>query len=157
MEELHAKQEQDKTSLGIFRPKKIEDLVITDDSAEWKPGFKNALQQARLWEDRSRSKEPPRKVPHKFQYRFFCDDKQCKGHQMMIEDWEVGALYWRLRDKGASPTGAAQGVKEKFLGELCGPQKDTHFYVGTILAHPKSWVIIGVFYPKRGPQTLFDP
>ncbi|MCH8922277.1 MAG: hypothetical protein IIA67_03890 [Planctomycetes bacterium] len=27
-------------------------------------------------------------------------------------------------------------------------KNDTHFYVGTILAHPKSWVVIGVFWPK---------
>ena len=71
---------------------------------------------------------------------------------MMIEDWEVGALYWRLVDSGATPKEAANGVKQKFLDELCGPNKDTHFYVGTILAHPKNWVIIGVFYPKKPTQ-----
>jgi hypothetical protein len=69
---------------------------------------------------------------------------------MMIEDWEVGALFWRLVDKGANHEGTAKAVREKFLNELCGSDKDTHFYVGTILAHPKSWVVIGVFYPKVG-------
>jgi hypothetical protein len=67
---------------------------------------------------------------------------------MMIEDWEVGALLWKLVDSGASHEEAASKVKDKFLSDLCGPSKDTHFYVGTILAHPKSWVAIGVFYPK---------
>ena len=67
---------------------------------------------------------------------------------MMIEDWEVGALYWRLVDRGASPDEAANSVKDKFLGELCAADRDTHFYVGTILAHPRSWVVIGVFWPK---------
>jgi hypothetical protein len=69
---------------------------------------------------------------------------------MMIEDWEVGALFWRLVDKGANHEETAKAVREKFLNELCGSDKDTHFYVGTILAHPKSWVVIGVFYPKVG-------
>ena len=77
---------------------------------------------------------------------------------MMIEDWEFGALFWRLVDKGDSHKVAAGKVKEKFLGELCGPDKDTHFFVGTILNYPKSWVVIGVFYPKLQNQlpSLFD-
>jgi len=83
---------------------------------------------------------------------------------MMIEDWEVGALFWRLVKQGNSHKDAAEKVREKFLRELCGPDKDTHFFVGTILAHPNTWVVIGVFYPKirkgghpvRSEPGLFD-
>lgn len=154
MEDLHARQENDRTSLGIFKPKNVQDLVITPDSGEWKASFRTALQQARLWETRSVSKIPPRKVPFKFQYQFECNDSRCKRkHRMMIEDWEVGALFWRLVDQGATHKEAADRVREKFLTELCGPDKDTHFFVGTILAHPKTWVIIGVFYPKLSGKT----
>lgn len=39
MEELRDRQLADRTSLGIFRPKRITDLVIADDEATWKPGF----------------------------------------------------------------------------------------------------------------------
>ncbi len=165
MEHLYEKQQADRTSLGVFRPKQVRDLVAEPDTSDWKPSFKAALAQARLWEERRVTKEPPRKVPFKFSYRFECDDARCKkNHRMMIEDWEVGALYWRLVDQGASPTEATQGVRRKFLEELCAPTKDTHFFVGTILAHPKNWVVIGVFWPpvKRsaGPKaqgpTLFD-
>jgi hypothetical protein len=150
MEELEAKQEQDKASLGIFRPKEVCDLVWTPTDADWKPGFKAALSQQRLWENRKASKEPPRKVPWKFQYKFVCDDPRCKGnHQKMLEDWELGALYWNCIDAGASPDEACQKVKQKYLDQICASDRDTHFYVGTILAHPKSWVIIGVFWPKK--------
>jgi hypothetical protein len=62
-----------------------------------------------------------------------------------------------LVDEGAAPDIAAQGVKDKFLGELCGPTKDTHFFVGTILAHPRSWVVIGVFWPKAQRAPVGDP
>jgi hypothetical protein len=154
MEELHSQQEHDKTSLGIFRPKEVHDLVVTPDEPDWKPGFKAALMQQRLWEDRKASKEPPRKVPFKFQYKFLCDDLRCKGHQMMIEDWEVGALYWRCIDRGAALEEACRMVKQKFFTELCAPERDTHFYVGTILAHPRTWVIIGVYWPKKSLVTL---
>lgn len=147
MEDLYEKQEADRTSLGVLRPKKVHDLLIAPDDPEWRPAFKAALKQARLWEDRTVSMEPPRKVPFKFRYRFECDDARCKGHEMMIEDWEVGALFWNVVDKGASHEEGAQKAREKFLEELCGPDKDTHFFVGTVLAHPDAWVVIGVFWP----------
>jgi hypothetical protein len=139
MEELHELQTQDRTSLGIFRPKQILDLEIAQDEQSWKPGFLAALKQARIWEDRKVTKEPPRKLPFRFSYRFECEDSRCKkNHRMMIEDWEVGALFWKLVDNGASPEEASNKVRDKFLLDLCGPDKDTHFYVGTILSHPKA-------------------
>jgi hypothetical protein len=149
MEELYERKQLDNTSLGIFKPSTVRDLVISTDAPDWKPSFKANLVQARLWETRAASREPPRKVPFKFHYQFECDDKRCaRNHKMMIEDWEVGALYWKLVDKGAEPKEAAREVREKFLHEICGPDKDTHFFVGTVSGHPNSWVIIGVFWPK---------
>lgn len=149
LEELKARQDEDKTSLGIFRPRAVKDLIITPADAEWKDSFKAALLQARLWETRDKTKEPPRKLPYKLQYFFECDDPKCREHQMMIEDWEVTELYWNCIQRGATSTEAIAKVKDKFLGQLCAADKDTHFYVGTILAHPKSWVVIGVFWPKK--------
>jgi hypothetical protein len=159
MEDLRDRQEADRTSLGIFRPKEVTRLIITPDDPEWKAAFQRELQQQRLFEDRKTTLAPPRKVPWKFQYEFVCDDPRCKGHRMMIEDWEVGALYWKLVDTGATPREAAGDVEKKFLNEICAPDRDTRFFVGTILAHPKSWVVIGLFWPKRkdppGTQELF--
>jgi len=152
MEELYDRQAADGTSLGIFRPKEVHDLVISPDDPEWPPKFLHALRQQRLFEYRKKTLVPPRKVPFKFQYRFECDDPRCKGHKMMIEDWEVGRLFWRMVDKGASHEEAAEKVRDKFLNDLCGPKKNTHFYVGTMLAHPRTWIVIGVFYPKIEPH-----
>lgn len=151
LEELQARQAEDRTSLGIFRPSKVNDLTISPDDPEWKPRFKNALAQARLWEDRTVSRKPPRKVPFKFRYCFECNDTLCKRkHELLIEDWELGALFWRLRDQGAGPDEAAEKVKEKFLNDLCGPDKDTHFFVGTHSSYP-SWMVVGLFHPKKSP------
>lgn len=135
-----ARQAEDKTSLGIFRPKEVLDVIVKPDAPDWKPGFRSALLQQRLWENRKASKEPPRKLPFKFQYKFTCDDHHCNGHQMMIEDWELGALYWRCIDAGATEIDACASVRNKFLNQMCGSSKDTHLFVGTVLAHPRSWV-----------------
>ena len=155
MEELFEKQEADRTSLGIFRPKKVHDLVISPDDPRWPPKFVQALRQQRLFEYRRNTLVPPRKVPFKFHYCFECDDPRCRGnHRMMVEDWEVGARFWRMVDRYAmSHQEAAEEVRDHFLGNICGPDKDTYFYVGTILAHPKSWVVTGVFYPKAKPRS----
>ena len=105
MEDLIDRQQADRTSLGVFKPKVVKDLVVTPDDPDWKSSFKTALRQARLWETRTESMDPPRKVPFKFHYRFECDDGRCSGHKMMIEDWEVGALFWKLVDQGKAGSG----------------------------------------------------
>ena len=149
MEDLYEQQQADRTSLGIFKPKRVNDLIISTDNDKWPPKFLRALQQQRLFEYRQRTLEPPRKVPFKFHYCFECDDPRCKAnHKMMIEDWEVGAFFWRMVDSGSTPDEAAQKVRDKFLDDLCGPDKDTHFYVGTILNYPRKWIVVGIFYPK---------
>lgn len=153
MEALWEEQTASRTSLGLIRPKEVFDLTISEDTPDWPPKFYAALKQARLWETRHRTKEPPRKVPWKFHYRFACDDARCNAsHRMMIEDWEVGALYWRLVDRGRSPRRAAEMVREKFLTEVCAPSRDAHFFVGTVLEHG-TWVIIGVYWPPA-PKKL---
>ena len=146
LEELNDKRAVDRTSLGVFQPRRVLDLEVAPDAPDWKPSFKAALQQARLWETRRVTLEPPRKVPFKFQYVFECDDRRCNGHQMMIEDWEVGALFWRRVDKGQSQEQAAAVVRDKFLRVVCGPERETHFFVGTVLGF-NTWVVIGVFWP----------
>ena len=75
---------------------------------------------------------------------------------MMIEDWEVSRLYWRLIDQGYNEDAAAESVREKFLAQICHSSRDTHFFVGTVLDYG-TWVVIGVFWPKkRSEPTLFD-
>lgn len=155
LEHLQDQQAKDRTSLGIFKPRKVHDLVYQQDSPDWKPSFKAALAQARLWDSRRATKQPPRKVPFKFHYVFECDDSRCKrSHRIMIEDWEVGALFWRDVDAGRTSDEAAKMVRKRFLEDMCAPDRDTHFYVGTILAHPKTWVVIGVFWPRIGKANL---
>lgn len=157
MEELYEHQKRDRTSLGVIRPRQILDLEISRDVAEWKPKFLEAMKQQRLWDDRTATREPPRKIPWRFHYRFQCDDDRCKGnHRMMIEDWEIGALYWRCIDNGATPEEATSKVKQKYLDHMCANDRDTHLFVGTVLEHG-TWVVIGVFWPRKesmGP--LFD-
>ena len=154
MEVLREIQDNDRTSLGVFKPKVVHDLIISPDDPEWKPEYLRELKQKRIWETRKASLTPLRKIPYKFHYRFQCDDPRCNGHRMSIHDWEVGALFWNCVDRGDSEEVAAGKVKDKFLGEICGPDKDTYFFVGTVHGHPRSWIVLGTFYPKTGTSQL---
>jgi hypothetical protein len=46
---------------------------------------------------------------------------------------------------------AAESVKQKYVNDICGPDKDTHFFMGTTFPW-NSWVVLGLFYPKRERQ-----
>ncbi len=145
MEELWELQEADNTSLGIVKPKDIPEFIIEPDEADWKPEQRQLFQQLRLF---GPQQKPLDKIPYKFSYKFKCDDPRCNGHQMMIEDWEIGQLYLAMRDKFGSPEVAVEKVREKFLDQMCAPRKDTHFFVGTI-ARYGTWIILGVFWPDK--------
>ena len=49
-----------------------------------------------------------------------------------------------------------QGIEDKFIGELCRKDKNTHFFVGNHSRYPVTFMIIGVFWPpKSSEQPLF--
>jgi hypothetical protein len=95
-----------------------------------------------------------RKLPFKFSYKFFSEgDKDPRT--LMIEDWEIGALFWNClyRADGDEQT-ALEMVKQKYFDEFL--EKDISFFVGTTLKYhniaPNPFVIIGVFYPPKTDQ-----
>lgn len=149
LDELNEQFREDHTSLGIFKPNKIDDLIVSRDSKDWNPKFYAELQQQRLWEDRTASLQPPRKVPYKFHYVFKCDDERCNGHKLSIHDWELGALYWKIIDQGASETETIKLVRQKFFDDICSETRDTYLFVGTMKDQFNVWIVLGMFYPKK--------
>jgi len=70
----------------------------------------------------------------------------------MIEDWEIGQLFWRsLRKYDDDEIRACEAVKKKFLDNFA-KTKDIYFFLGTTQVHhfksKNPFVIIGIFYPK---------
>ncbi len=131
-------------TLGIFRPKNIERLIIKEVSSAWSPAQQAILRQGHLWE------RPPaaelEKVPYKFSYHFRCDESTCKGHTLSCTDWEMGES-WRRWTKTYGSEWEAK-FRQKYEAEMIG-RFDTHFYVGTVHKHPKNWIIVGLFYPPK--------
>lgn len=69
----------------------------------------------------------------------------------------LGALFLKECDRRGSENAAAESVRHQYLNVLCGPKRDTRFFVGTRLPY-NVWMVVGVFWPPKvpkGPHGLF--
>lgn len=131
-------------TLGFFKPKVIERLLIVPDQAEWSQSQLETLSQGDLFAEAPM--EDLQKIPFTFKYKFRCAHDDCTGHELSCTDWEM-SQSWR-----SWKTGYGEGWEEKFRQRYeteMIEKNDTHFYVGTIHQHPSSWIIVGLFYPPR--------
>lgn len=138
------RDEKGHPTLGIFRPKVIERLIIKAEVPTWTPAQLAILRQGHLFQ------KPPthelEKVPYSFRYQFRCDESTCTGHTMICTDWEMGESWRRWsKDYGA---GWEAKFRQKYETEMI-ERFDTHFYVGTVHKHPSAWIIVGLFYPLK--------
>ncbi|KAF3983566.1 MAG: hypothetical protein HFP81_06885 [Methylococcales symbiont of Hymedesmia sp. n. MRB-2018] len=152
-------------SLATFKPTKIIDFIVTEVDENWNNEklalLKAKSQQLSIFQTKEEVKkefELVDKLPYKFSYKF--EDINGKQATLMIEDWEIGALYWNcLKNCAGDKSKAVQQVKDKYLGfvEEC----DVLLFLGTTKKFhgwaSNPFVIIGLFYPKKDNQTtLFD-
>jgi hypothetical protein len=133
------------------------DFVWEEDEREWKKEWREQLKQLNMFElpTERGHKKLVKKLPYKFSYRFLSEGDKT-SHKMMIEDWEIGALFWNcLYKTDGDELAALELVKRKYLEEFA--KKDLHLFVGTTLkfhamSAPNPFVIIGVFYPPKTDQ-----
>ena len=159
-----AKAPQVWKSLATVKPKELIGFEIVEErEREWDPKFRAELQQRGLFETARKSEDQPlqivSKLPFKYYYRFLTVGDQ-KSRRMMIEDWEIGALYWNcLAQTEGDEFEANELVRKKYEEEFF--EKDLYLFVGTSLANhhraPNPFMIIGVFYPPISIQpSLFQ-
>lgn len=146
-----------RTSLALFKPSRIVNFIYKKEDPDWDKSTLECLSQGNLFEDSSHFKVV-RKLPFKFSYVF--EDEDGKPSTLMIEDWEVGALYWRIFDKTQNAEEACMKVRNKYFDDFA-KTKDLYFFLGTnFINHLKKsrnpFIIIGVFYPEIETQYKFD-
>ena len=76
----------------------------------------------------------------------------------MIEDWEIGALFWNCLDRKQSEEQALADVRKKYYDDFA-LTKDLHLFLGTtrefhLRKSLNPFVIVGVFPPKPVIQPL---
>lgn len=151
-------------SLAVLKPKEILDFIWEPVERVWKEEklkaiYANQCQLSLFEQDRKVAFEVVKKLPYKFSYVFTTEDG--KERTMMIEDWELGMLYWNCLNRcHGNEDKACQLVRKKYYDEMV-KGKDFFFFVGTTMSFhmisPNPYIIIGTFWPKKELQpSLFE-
>jgi hypothetical protein len=161
--ELIAAAHRNELSLATFKPTKITRFVIDDTERTWDPVKLAAIkqEQAQLGLDLFNARpneqfEVAEKIPYKFFYTF--EDDAGEESTLMIEDWEIGALYRHCLERHeGNEAKAIADVRKKYEQEL--PQRNIHFFLGTTLKFhnmkaPNPFLIVGVYYPPHQGDQL---
>jgi len=147
-------------SLAIFKPTEILDLIVEETDREWGSDkltlLKERAKQLSLFQSEEEVEKEFKfveKLPYKFKYKF--RDSKGKERNLMIEDWEIGALYWNcLKSCDGDESKALELVRKKYLTEFL--DKDIYLFLGTTRQFhgwaKNPFVIIGVFYPPVDNQ-----
>lgn len=153
---VEAARVSDGATLALLRPSRIIELEIkATKNADWTDEEKAKLTQMQrqvslLTEDENRRQVALlEKIPFDFHYRYECDvDGQRVIYKHKLVDWEVGALYRRLR-KQYGAAGWEKPFREKYEREL--PSRALLLLLGTIHRFPDQWLAVSVICPPR-PQ-----
>ncbi len=154
--------ERNELSLATFKPAELMDFIAKPEPADWDTRklqeLEKVARQGELFDQWQPSdlSNLVSKLPWKFSYRF--RDRTGKESTLMIEDWEIGALYWNCVWSGATADEAVAKVRHRYLIEFGA--RDLYLFLGTTREwHGRGsnpFVIIGVFYPpvQRQPELF---
>ena len=154
MSKLLADCKASNMSLAVLKAS-ITGFVVEEVEREWDPEKLEAVKANQNQLDLFEQKEVfevVRKLPYEFSYRFTTDDG--KSHKLMIEDWELGTLYWNcLRDSGNDEKVACEKVREMYYDHMVN-DCDLYLILGTTKEMqqrnmPQPFIVIGTFYPPK--------
>jgi len=155
LQELIDIAKSDGISLAVFKPTEIQKFVVEETERDWDSNklaiLEELSRQQNLFQTPKEIEEEfktVRKVPYKFSYQF--KDDSGKQSTMMIEDWEIGMLYFNcLQRAGGDENVAIARVREKYFDIFI--KRDLHFFLGTTKQFhnvaPNPFIIVGAFYP----------
>lgn len=164
IKELVSLSKETNISLAIFKPTKILDFTWKKVEREW-PEEKLSLLKAKA--SQFSFFQDPREVEHEFMivdklpYKFSYVFKDDSGKQstLMIEDWEVGMLYWNcLKTEKGNEQKALAKVRQTYFDHFVH-NTDLLFFMGTTKKHhgwsKNPFIIVGAYYPPRKNQPEF--
>lgn len=79
-------------------------------------------------------------------YQWLCPDPVCRGHEQGLIDWEFTAFQRRLP---VDEQEATESIRQRWLREVCAPERDISFYVGNQAKRHQTFGILGVVWPQR--------
>lgn len=164
MSELISLSQSENRSLATLKPLKILDFIVEPTEREWKPQWREKINQLKLFDladdGTSKPRKLIRKVPFVFKYKFLSEG-DTQPRELSIHDWEIGTLFWNsLRYYDGDEDQAISAVRQKYFDEFI-TQKDILLFLGTtyefhLRRSYNPFIITGVFYPPKTDQlSLF--
>lgn len=157
VEDLQKAQKETGTSIGVVAPREIKKVEVVERSEEEAKSFEQKLADVRKIHAAKRAQinmfeqsiPPEMKTLEFLKYRvqvsWLCPNPACAGHRMQVLDWGLCELQRRDGDEKALMR----------MKELCRLDVyDLKFFLGNLFLHPASFLVVGMWYPKRRPEML---
>ena len=157
VEDLLKAQKDKGTSIGVVAPKEIKKVEVVQRSENEQKSFEQKLADVKKIQAAKRAQIhmfeealPPEMknlefMKYRVQVHWFCHGSECGGHRMQVLDWGLCELQRRDGDDKALSR----------MKELCNVEKyNLKFFLGNLFMHPASFLIVGMWYPKRQPGML---
>lgn len=145
--ELKSSNVERGTSLGVIKPDvgsiKFRPRSIAPNSDE----ARKLLAEFRQVSLIDANPLPELRVEYEFSYRFTCGGAK---HEMKNHDWEVQAAYFAYKRK-YGPT-ALERLRQEYQENI--PARNLHFVMGTMAAHPKTFIVIGLLRSEIDPDEV---
>ena len=157
VEDLVRSQEEHGTSIGVVAPREIKKIEIIERSEEEAKSFDQKFSVVKKIHDARRAQIdmfekaiPPEIkqlefVKWRVQVTWLCKNPECNSHRMQVLDWGLCELQRRDGNDAAL----------KRTKDLCRLDVyDLKFFLGNLFLHPMSFMIVGMWYPKRRDDML---
>lgn len=113
VEKLMDARKFENISLAIVKPKLFRGFRVESKHKDEIVKQKIKKQKIDAQPDIFEEKKDLELMEERFVLGFFCDDDRCNGHKMSILDWEIAALYRKM--KREDPQKAAEKAKHKIM------------------------------------------
>lgn len=146
------KMSEPSESLGLIKPN-IQGVSV-EPGTDWSSDQLEKIERASQDTLFGPGLAPLEPAPYIVKYNYRCQTLGCPGHNPKVLDWELGQAGRRWRREHGDKR-AREMVRQKWEDEMCDQSRDTHFYIGNQARYRHSFSILGTWYPKQSPDTLF--
>jgi hypothetical protein len=115
----------------------------------WQQLAEAAKGRVSLFDDPVSTKPDFEVVPWRFRYHYRCLRPDCGTHGQTIVDWEIVALWRRVRSR----RNWKELMRRKLEDEMW-QDRATSLFVGNQEQHPTSFLVLGIFWP---PAVSYQP
>ena len=150
LKELYADNRATNRSLGIFKPDPDSIKFTVKPAKDADAADRAVAEQIRQMQQSSFLEDPltPLEKPElAFGYRFTSGGH---SHDPLIHDWEVQEAYRQYKRRYGD---AALDHLTPMYGETI-PARNLHLVMGTMLAHPRTFIIIGLLRSGLDPPPI---